>query len=89
MNEQKKISLTLICGKNIRHFRKAAKLRLIDLQGLTGLSKTTLVAIEQGKNQSLETLEKIAVALNVEPAMLVKYNEWDRPKNRNLGKLLP
>lgn len=50
----------------IWHARNNKKLTLKQLQDLTGISKTTLNDIENGKNSpTLDQLEKIAKALNM------------------------
>lgn len=50
----------------IWHARNNKKLTLKQLQDLTGISKTTLNDIENGKNSpTLDQLEKIAKALNI------------------------
>ena len=50
----------------IWHARNNKKLTLKQLQDLTGISKTTLNDIENGKNSpTLDQLEKVAKAMNM------------------------
>lgn len=58
-------------GEKIRSLRKAKKLTLEELAGQVGVSQPFLSGVERGdKNPRLETLEGIAEALNVSPALL-------------------
>lgn len=58
-------------GEKIRSLRKAKKLTLDELADQVGVSQPFLSGVERGdKNPRLETLESIAEALNVSPALL-------------------
>ncbi|MHA6973654.1 helix-turn-helix domain-containing protein [Levilactobacillus brevis] len=46
--------------------RKKAKLTQEELANLTGLRRGTITRIENGQNTSVESLERIAKALNME-----------------------
>lgn len=45
--------------------RKKAKLTQEELANLTGLRRVTITRIENGRNTSIESLERIAKALNM------------------------
>lgn len=67
-------------GVRLRQLRQINKYSLRDLAKLTGLSHSFICDIEHGRSEpSLETLRKLAVALNVNPEifftnMVVKYD---------------
>ncbi len=53
-------------GQNIRHLRKKARLRQIDLAVLVGIDCSYLSAIENDhRNPTVLLLENVATALNV------------------------
>lgn len=53
-------------GRFVRQFRKIRHLTLDHLSNRTGISKSNLSKIENGKgNPSLETITRLALALNV------------------------
>lgn len=59
-------------GENIRNIRKNLKYTLVYVSNLTGLSKSTLSDIENGKsNPSASTLKKLANAFNVSVSTLL------------------
>lgn len=67
----KKIIQTL--SSNIRSFRKSKSLSQEELSYLCGLHRTYISSVERGeRNISAENIEKIALALDVEPYMLLK-----------------
>ncbi len=57
-----------VIGNNIRRLRGTMTLQ--ELARLSGVAKGTLVAIEHGNGSNLETLIKIADALNISAADL-------------------
>lgn len=53
-------------GDKVRNYRKAIGLSLREFSELSGVGRTTISEIENNKsNPSMETIEKIAKALNV------------------------
>ena len=64
-----------IITKNIKTIRKRKKITLQKLEDLTGLTKGYLSRIERSKKAPpYSTLNKIATALGVDPALLLKEN---------------
>jgi len=61
-------------AKNIKHYRKKLELSQDKLSKLAGVAYNTIVKIESGENPNptIETLTKIARALNVDIADLIK-----------------
>ncbi|QCZ44836.1 helix-turn-helix domain-containing protein [Levilactobacillus brevis] len=51
--------------------RKKAKLTQDELAKLTGLRRGTVTRIESGQNTSIESLEKIAKALNMKLQIII------------------
>ncbi len=76
MGMAKDVYLSLLhkrLGKNIRKFRLNNDYTQLELSEKAELDVTYLSAIEHGKrNITLNVLEKIANALNVEPYLLLK-----------------
>lgn len=78
-------------GKRIKQLRKHRKLRLLDLEMLSGINDSDLSRYERGKeNVEFHTLYKIAKALQVEVTDLTNYNGllpdnagFVKPKDRN------
>lgn len=67
MNEATEKSLFLAIGNNIKTSRNNARLNQAHLAAMVGLSRTSLVNIEQGKQHpSVFMLWRIADALNIE-----------------------
>lgn len=63
---------------NMRSYRKAAGLSQEDLAEKTGLHRTYIGGIEQQRvNLSLKNILKIAVALEIEPAILLAQNSGE------------
>lgn len=63
-------------GKVIRQLRKKRGLSQEVLSGLAGIARTHLTMIENGTKQpNLETVWKIAFALNMQPSELVRKLE--------------
>ena len=68
----------MILGENIRNIRKAKGLSIMKLRELTGLSKSTISDLENGKSSpTTETLEKIATALKINIEDL--FREYPEP----------
>jgi transcriptional regulator with XRE-family HTH domain len=58
---------------NVRAYRLRAKLRQVDVSEATGIPQTDISQIERGvRNVTLQTLAKIAIALDVDPRKLLK-----------------
>lgn len=63
-------------GNRIRVLRKEKKCSIMNINQLTGLSKSTISQIENGQSSpTVQTLEKIAKALDVTIGMFFKENE--------------
>lgn len=76
-------------GKRIQQIRKHRKLRLLDLEVLSGINDSDISRYERGKeNIEFQTVFKIAKALEVEVKVLTDY-EGPLPDNdrfKGLGK---
>lgn len=60
-------------ANNVRKYRTEKNLSQEDLADLTGLHRTYISAIERKRrNISIENIEKIALALNVDAHLLLK-----------------
>ncbi|RJQ30066.1 MAG: XRE family transcriptional regulator [Peptococcaceae bacterium] len=67
------LELNKILGKNIRQFREIKELTQEQLAEKAGLTGAYLGYIERGeRNPSLETIDRIAKALQVEPVSLLQ-----------------
>lgn len=65
-----------VIGAVIRRLREEKKLSQDVLSGLSGIARTHLTMIENGKKQAnFETLWKIALALELRPSELVALIE--------------
>lgn len=63
-------------GKNVKKYRIASKLSQEKLAELTGLHRTYISDIERGlRSISLNNIEKISVALNIEIYKLFIFEE--------------
>lgn len=72
-----KIRLRLSVGDSVRIARELQEMSQNDLAGKTGLSQSTISAIEKGRvNLGVERAKKIARALRVHPAVLL-FPGWD------------
>ncbi|MBO5212008.1 MAG: helix-turn-helix transcriptional regulator [Clostridia bacterium] len=70
-----------IVGKVIQQYRESKSLSQEVVSGLADIGRTHLSAIERGQRKpTLDTLFKIADALNVEPHRLVKQIEDEMKK---------
>lgn len=64
-------------GKNVKKYRVQSKLSQEKLGELTGLHRTYISDIERGlRSISLNNIEKISKALNVEIYKLFIFEEW-------------
>jgi len=67
------MELLKVIGKNIRNYRQKAGLSQERLAELCGLHRTYVGAVERGeRNISVLNLGKIAIALKIDPYMLLK-----------------
>ncbi len=70
------MSLIHIFATNIKKYRIAQSLSQEKLAELSGLHRTYISALErERRNISIENIENIAAALNVEPYLLFMDNE--------------
>ncbi|PIC99617.1 helix-turn-helix domain-containing protein [Sporosarcina sp. P29] len=66
-------------GSILKSLRKERKLTLKELAGLTGVSISFLSQVERGKSSvTLESLKKVADALNVNPTVFFSGNEEEQ-----------
>lgn len=56
----------------VKKARKQAKLTQEELAALTGLRRLTIIRIENGQNTSIESLERIAKALNMKLTITIR-----------------
>lgn len=64
-----------LLGQRIKYFRKAKKLTQEQLAEIVNMEPNSISIIESGRNfPTLNSLEKIAKALNVELNILFRYN---------------
>lgn len=69
-------SIYAALGKTIRELRKKRGLSQDVLSGLAGIARTHLTMIENGKiRANLETIWKLAMALDLKPSELFTYVE--------------
>ena len=61
-----------IVGDNVKKFRERAGYTIRQLEDLSGVSKSVISELESGKsnNPRFETINKLAIALNVAPELL-------------------
>lgn len=60
-------------GRNVRDLREARGLTQEDLEGMTGIRRSYISDMERGtRNPSVRALGRIATALAVEPADLLR-----------------
>jgi XRE family transcriptional regulator, regulator of sulfur utilization len=66
------MDLEKILAENVRNFRKLRGLTQKELAQVSGIHKQFWAGIERGeRNITLSSLQRIAVALNVEPHVLI------------------
>jgi transcriptional regulator with XRE-family HTH domain len=64
--------LSAIVGNNIKKYRKILNISQEELAERAGLHRTYIGGIERGeRNITLDSLQIIAIALNVAPVMLI------------------
>jgi len=69
-------------GETIRKIRKENNLNLKQLSGMTGFSISFISQLERGKSSAtLESLKKISLALNVNPAIFFEDINMQRKEN--------
>ncbi len=73
-------------GKEIRRLRIQKGMTQRDLSIRTGINEANISKYERGKqNLRLETLERIATALDVHPVEILGHEYWNE-KHPNIGK---
>jgi len=66
-----------IIGENIKSRRRALDMTQVELAEATGLTQASIAFIENGRNSpQIDTLAKIAVALRVQPDMLLREGSY-------------
>jgi transcriptional regulator with XRE-family HTH domain len=71
--------LQRILGRNLRAYRKARGLSQEALADVLGVHRTYMGSVERGeRNVTLQTLERIAESLGVEPLSLLAPNDKAR-----------
>lgn len=64
---------SIVFGQNLRAARRAAKVSQEDLSRDSGVDRTAISTYERGRREpNLRTIVKLARALNVEPAELLR-----------------
>lgn len=72
------MDLARVLGRNVRELRLARGLTQEDLEGLTGLKRSYISDMERGgRNPTVKAIQRLAEALEVEPAELLRL-----PKSR-------
>lgn len=67
------MDLVQIFGRNVQDRRKELGLTQEDLEGLTGLRRSYISDLERGRrNPTIRALQRLADALQTEPAALVR-----------------
>ncbi|MFA5264769.1 MAG: helix-turn-helix transcriptional regulator [Opitutaceae bacterium] len=75
-------NLNAIVGTNVRISRKRLGLNQDEFADKCGLHRTYIGAVERGeRNITLETLQRIAAALEVSPLLLLSPNADLSPRN--------
>lgn len=83
------MELSKIFSRNLRVRMATLGFKASDLYKMTGISKTTIMALEYGKNKGamFETIGKLAVALECKPEDFFKLNcEWTSKAHTNNWK---
>lgn len=71
----------ILLGDRLKELRTQKKLSMSKLSDLSGISKTTISDIENHKvNATINTLDKLAKALNVNINYLTSPSEYDKDK---------
>lgn len=82
----KPTSLSQIFARNLRVRMAVLEYKVSDLHTLTGIAKTTIMALQSGKNKGVQfaTIEKLAEALKCEPQHFFNENtDWTAYKWAN------
>jgi transcriptional regulator with XRE-family HTH domain len=70
-------------GEKLAHFRAIAGISQEELGHLSAIHRTQISALEKGHKQPrLDTIIKIAGALEVDPCELIKGLRWTPPSTR-------
>ena len=73
------MSLMNIFANNVKYYRQILGISQEKLAEISGLHRTYISDIErQKRNISIDNIERIANALNIEPALLFKNNSLER-----------
>jgi transcriptional regulator with XRE-family HTH domain len=68
------MDLVQVFGRNVQERRRALGLTQEDLEGLTGLRRSYISDMERGRrNPTIKALQRLAEALQTEPAELVRW----------------
>ncbi len=79
----RQMSLRKIVAKNIHAIRTARGLRQIDVANETKLQRTYINQLEKGDvNITIDTLERIGVALNINPSILLVEDAFRAVKTK-------
>ena len=72
------MSLKDVFKENVKYYRKQLKLTQESLAKLSGLSTNYIGEIERtGRKATLETIEKVANGLNIDPSLLLVSRKKD------------
>lgn len=75
------MSLKDVFKENVKYYRKQLKLTQESLAKLSGVSTNYIGEIERtGRKATLETIEKVANALNIDPSLLLVSRKKDNGK---------
>lgn len=72
------MSLKDVFKENVKYYRKQLKLTQESLANLSGVSTNYIGEIERtGRKATLETIEKVANGLNIDPSLLLVSRKKD------------
>lgn len=72
------MSLKDVFKENVKYYRKQLKLTQESLAKLSGVSTNYIGEIERtGRKATLETIEKVANGLNIDPSLLLVFRKKD------------
>lgn len=73
------MSLKDVFKENVKYYRKQLKLTQESLAKLSGVSTNYIGEIERtGRKATLETIEKVANGLNIDPSLLLVSRKKDK-----------